>query len=1108
MSLKGNLGSVDLANIFQMLSINQKEGTLIIADGSSRKSIYFSRDGVSMLSRGKVRQDSLGRILLRYNRITPDQLQRALEKQTSSNRLLGEILEEMGVVNRTDVENALRVQIEEEIYNLFIWKNAEFEFVEGDPSQVFDDLERPITKLTFNVNALIMEAARRIDEWEYIRSRVTSTREILRFTGKRADLSDEVFQTPFAEKVLQSVDGHANVLEIVERSYVNKFEVCKLLALLLDQEALEPVPAEDLRALAANAARDGDDRAVVKFLQRILDDGDLDAELHLGLARAFENLGELEKAACHHKLYGECRLEDGAVPEAVEAYTHIRDILPTDLYCRERRLEILLEHGKSQISDPGEVLAEAREVATILSEIGQSRKAVGVLARAVALVPDDLEARNQLAALDLQAGFTSEAITEFRHIAAAKRARNDLEGAARIYRRILALDRRQEEVLQELETLVSAKKRRAAQRRRVFLTAVVTVLAGIAVYAVLLYELRARGSLEQGEAEARALFATHEATARRTLSRIEEELSTLRAEPETDPVAQLDRAREFRQRSDECVRSAMKLYEDVIERFPYSASRNEAARRIRELSDIRKEADEIEEKARRRVQRRAMEEFQFGCELSAAGHLSKALDHFRMADRLTTDRSWADSSAVELRERIRQHEAILREAEDLLARAEDLIRQGHVEEASSILVRLLKTHAFHEITERIRLPIQVTSRPSGAEVRCAGQETLRTPATLRYRPHEGLEVNLGSPGFEATPLRIDPIDSTVGVETVRKNLRTRLHVDLRKGCAWKTAVGGAVEAAPLVDEDRVYVGSRSGRLSCLSVEDGRVLWSIELPALGGLTTSPRLWQGLVLIATSNPDAIVAVDPRTRQVTWKYDADGNLGKVSAPPVTLGSTLVAVDQSGLVVRFDLLGGRPRTWWRRRPGAAVRGGPVVAGELLLVPSVDGNVYELEPRTGGTRRRYRVGAPVSASPVVTDGLLLVPASDGRLRAFELGTGALAWTARSGGELRSSPVVASDRRILFGALDGVLRVIDRDLGQPVSAFRTRGPLAAVPLVAGASVYAASHDGCVYACRLNGDDLELRWSYETGARITARPVVAAGLVLVASEDGHLYALSP
>ena len=166
MSLKGNLGSVDLANIFQMLSINQKEGTLVISDGLSRKSIYFSREGVSMLSRGSIRQDSLGRILLRYDRITPDQLKRALEKQETCRRLLGEILVDMGAVGEADVENALRVQIEEEIYNLFIWKNAEFEFIEGDIHADEDRPDRPLTMLTFNVNSLIMEAARRIDEWE------------------------------------------------------------------------------------------------------------------------------------------------------------------------------------------------------------------------------------------------------------------------------------------------------------------------------------------------------------------------------------------------------------------------------------------------------------------------------------------------------------------------------------------------------------------------------------------------------------------------------------------------------------------------------------------------------------------------------------------------------------------------------------------------------------------------------------------------------------------------------------------------------------------------------------------------------------------------------
>ena len=82
MSLRGNLNSVDLANIFQMLSINQKEGTLNIFDGDSKKSIYFSRQGVSMLSRGKAKKDTLGQILLRYDRVNEEQLDRSNDRSS------------------------------------------------------------------------------------------------------------------------------------------------------------------------------------------------------------------------------------------------------------------------------------------------------------------------------------------------------------------------------------------------------------------------------------------------------------------------------------------------------------------------------------------------------------------------------------------------------------------------------------------------------------------------------------------------------------------------------------------------------------------------------------------------------------------------------------------------------------------------------------------------------------------------------------------------------------------------------------------------------------------------------------------------------------------
>ena len=98
MSLKGNLQSVDLANVLQMLSINQKEGTLVLFDGDTRKSIYFSRDGVSMLSRGRRGQDTLGRILLRYGRVTPELLQQALDTSRKQGKRLGETLVQMGIV--------------------------------------------------------------------------------------------------------------------------------------------------------------------------------------------------------------------------------------------------------------------------------------------------------------------------------------------------------------------------------------------------------------------------------------------------------------------------------------------------------------------------------------------------------------------------------------------------------------------------------------------------------------------------------------------------------------------------------------------------------------------------------------------------------------------------------------------------------------------------------------------------------------------------------------------------------------------------------------------------------------------------------------------------
>jgi hypothetical protein len=303
-SLKGNLNSVDLANIFQMLSMNQREGTLYIFDGSSRKAIYFGNDGVSMLTRGKHKPDALGRILIRHDKLTPEQLKEALRLQSdTAGRLLGQVIVEHSLASRTDVEEALKIQIEEEVYSLFIWKDAQFEFVEGEPDDEFRSNDG-VTKLTFNVNSLIMEAAKRVDEWEWIQRVLPTTEEILKYTGRNVSLDDEIFTQAYAGKVLSSIDGKRNVDEIVEASYAGRFEVTKILALLLEGGAIETVPVAELKREAQEAVAAGDTSSAVKFLSRLVALKADSPEMHKQLAEAFEARKELERAAFHYKVYG------------------------------------------------------------------------------------------------------------------------------------------------------------------------------------------------------------------------------------------------------------------------------------------------------------------------------------------------------------------------------------------------------------------------------------------------------------------------------------------------------------------------------------------------------------------------------------------------------------------------------------------------------------------------------------------------------------------------------------------------------------------------------------------------------------------------------------
>ncbi len=108
---------------------------------------------------------------------------------------------------------------EEAVYELAIWSAGDFVFVpEGVPSQTTIDKS--------NTN-LLMEAARRIDEWQVLSKRIASTRLVPVFTEESINTS--VSFTPQEWALICRIDEQRTIEEIAITLGLSPFEACKQL---------------------------------------------------------------------------------------------------------------------------------------------------------------------------------------------------------------------------------------------------------------------------------------------------------------------------------------------------------------------------------------------------------------------------------------------------------------------------------------------------------------------------------------------------------------------------------------------------------------------------------------------------------------------------------------------------------------------------------------------------------------------------------------------------------------------------------------------------------------------------------------------------------------
>ena len=234
MSLKGNLETFFLNSILQLLSDDQKSGILHVKNHHKEVKIYF-QDGDIVYATGSQRESRLGYHLQSKGTISREKLHECLETGQKEKKALGKVLVEKGYITAENLENLIHHQIEEIIFDLFVWDKGDFEYKDARLN-----LQGMVaTRIT--VVKLLLEASRRIDEMSILRKNIPNDNIIFR-TAEQVQENTEIKLDANEWKALRLIDGKRSVRQLLDESGFDEFLGYKILYSLLSSGLIECSP--------------------------------------------------------------------------------------------------------------------------------------------------------------------------------------------------------------------------------------------------------------------------------------------------------------------------------------------------------------------------------------------------------------------------------------------------------------------------------------------------------------------------------------------------------------------------------------------------------------------------------------------------------------------------------------------------------------------------------------------------------------------------------------------------------------------------------------------------------------------------------------------------
>jgi CheY-like chemotaxis protein len=252
-ALQGNVQRVPIAEVLGLLSQQRQWGVLRVTrtnDGEDPRravAVYFKQGRVELsLAEGLAEEFLVGRYLVDSQAISRQDLELFLQSReggaqphtlpgplghdrAKAPKPIGEQLLKLNYVTEADLKQALRRQTQESIYELLRWPAGRFAFI---ATRELDPLALDAA-LGLDVDGILMEGFRRVDEWHLIEREIDDFDEVYLRNEEAVQNVGKARLTREELQVLDLVNGKNTVKDVVRQSRMGSFEVSKMLFRLL-----------------------------------------------------------------------------------------------------------------------------------------------------------------------------------------------------------------------------------------------------------------------------------------------------------------------------------------------------------------------------------------------------------------------------------------------------------------------------------------------------------------------------------------------------------------------------------------------------------------------------------------------------------------------------------------------------------------------------------------------------------------------------------------------------------------------------------------------------------------------------------------------------------